>query len=291
MIHSPIIAGAMKLGKWGSNFSIPEITSFVKEVYDLGITAFDHADIYGDYEEEERFGRAFVKTGIDRKSVQLISKCGIRLLSEKYPSDYIKHYNTSKDHIISSVERSLKNLATEYLDVLLIHRPSPLMNPEEIAEAVTSLKDSGKILDFGVSNFTPSQFEMLHSFTPLCTNQVEASIAHVDPFLDGTFDQALKYKTQPMIWSPLAGGQIFQTDGDDRISKIISVVNDLSLTTGHPTDQLLIAFLTRHPAGLKPILGTTKPERYKSAMQSLEINLTDQEWFEMWSAAIGREVA
>ena len=291
MIHSPIIAGAMKLGKWGSNFSIPEITSFIKEVYDLGITAFDHADIYGDYEEEERFGQAFVKTGIDRKSVQLISKCGIRLLSEKYPSEYIKHYNTSKEHIISSVERSLKNLATDYLDVLLIHRPSPLMNPEEITEAVTSLKDSGKILEFGVSNFTPSQFEMLHSFTPLCTNQVEASIAHVDPFLDGTFDQALKYKTQPMIWSPLAGGQVFQTDGDDRISKIISVVNDLSLTTGHPTDQLLLAFLTRHPAGLKPILGTTKPARYKSAMQSLEIKLTDQEWFEMWSAAIGGEVA
>lgn len=290
MINSPLIAGAMKLGKWGANLSIDEITSFIKEVYDMGVSAFDHADIYGDYEEEERFGEAFLKTGIDRKKVQLISKCGIRLTSEKFPQEYVKHYNATKEHIIASAELSLKKLKTDYLDVLLFHRPSPLMHPEEIAEAVTQLKSSGKILHFGVSNFTPSQFDMLNHFTPLYTNQVEASIVHFDPFLDGTFDQALKLKFNPMIWSPLAGGQVFGPDQSERISKIITVINEMSLITGYPTDQLLIAFLAKHPAGLIPVLGTTKPIRYKSALQALEIKLTDMEWFEMWAAARDRDI-
>lgn len=290
MIHSKLIAGAMKLGKWGANLSIPEITTFIKEVYDLGITAFDHADIYGDYEEEERFGRAFLDSGIDRKSIQLITKCGIRLKSEKYPEDYINHYNTTKEHILSSAERSLKKLNTDYLDVLLIHRPSPLMHPEEIAEAAHELLASGKILHFGVSNFTPSQFDALNSFVPLFTNQVEASIAHVDPFIDGTFDQAAKFKYKPMIWSPLAGGEVFGTEHSERIGKIITTVNELSLTTGYPVDQLLIAFLLKHPTGLIPVLGTTKSNRYKSALKAFEINLSHAEWFEMWVAAIGRDV-
>ncbi len=290
MINSPLIAGAMKLGKWGENLSIPEVTHFIKSVFDLGITAFDHADIYGDYEEEERFGQALSNSGINRKEIQLITKCGIRLLSEKHPSEYIIHYKTSKNHIIASAEASLKKLKTNYLDVLLIHRPSPLMDPNEIAEAAEHLKSSGKILNFGVSNFTPSQFEMLNSFTKLCTNQVEASITHIDPFLDGTFDQAIQHNIHPMIWSPLAGGKVFQNEQTERITKIVSIINELSLTTGHPVDQLLIAFLLKHPAGLKPVLGTTKPKRYKSAMEALNIKLTDMEWFEMWSAAIGGDV-
>lgn len=291
MIKSPIIAGVMKWGRWGSNLSIDEVSTLIKEIYDLGITAFDHADIYGDYEEEDRFGQAFPKTGINRKDIQLITKYGIRMISEKNPHEYIKHYNTTKKHLIASAESSLKKLGTDYLDVLLLHRPSPLMHPEEIAEGVEQLKTSGKILEFGVSNFTPSQFDLLNSYTPLYTNQVEASVAHIDPFLDGTFDQALKYKYRPMIWSPMAGGKVFGTDQSERVSTIISELNELSLTTGHPFDQLLLAFLLHHPAGLIPVLGTTKTIRYKSALAALEIKLTDMEWFEIWSAAIGGEVA
>jgi len=291
MINSPIIAGVMKWGQWGANLSINEVTTLIKDIYDLGITAFDHADIYGDYEEEDRFGQAFPKTGINRKDIQLITKYGIRMKSEKYPQDYIKHYNTTKEHLIASAESSLKKLGTDYLDVLLLHRPSPLMHPEEIAEGVEQLKSSGKILEFGVSNFTPSQFDLLNSYTTLYTNQVEASIAHLDPFTDGTFDQALKFKYRPMIWSPMAGGQVFGNDQSENIIRIISEINELSLTTGHPFDQLLLAFLLHHPAGLIPVLGTTKAIRYKSALKALEIKLTDKEWFEIWSAAIGGEVA
>ncbi|MCL4131178.1 UNVERIFIED_CONTAM: hypothetical protein GTU68_004235 [Idotea baltica] len=281
----------MKWGQWGSNLSIDEVSTLIKDIYDLGITAFDHADIYGDYEEEDRFGLAFPKTGIDRKDIQLITKYGIRMISEKYPQDYIKHYNATKEHMIASAEVSLKKLGTDYLDVFLFHRPSPLMNPEEIAEGVEQLKSSGKILEFGVSNFTPSQFDLLNSYTPLYTNQVEASIAHLDPFTDGTFDQALKYKYRPMIWSPMAGGQVFGEQKSENIIRIISEINELSLTTGHPFDQLLLAFLMHHPAGLIPVLGTTKAIRYKSALEAVDIKLTDMEWFEIWSAAIGGEVA
>lgn len=291
MINSPIIAGVMKWGQWGSSLSIDEVTKLIKEIYDLGITAFDHADIYGDYEEEDRFGQAFPKTGINRKDIQLITKYGIRMLSEKNPHEYIKHYNTTKKHLIASAESSLKKLGTDYLDVLLLHRPSPLMHPEEIAEGVEQLKASGKILHFGVSNFTPSQFDLLNSYTPLYTNQVEASVVHLDPFTDGTFDQALKYKYRPMIWSPMAGGEVFGGEQTERVTGIISEINELSLTTGHPFDQLLLAFLLHHPAGLIPVLGTTKIARYKSALVALEIKLTDMEWFEIWSAAIGGEVA
>ncbi len=291
MIKSPLIAGVMKWGQWGVKLSIDEVSTLIKELYDLGITAFDHADIYGDYEEEDRFGQAFPKTGIDRKNIQLITKFGIRMISEKYPQDYIKHYNTTKEHLIASAELSLKKLDTDYLDVFLLHRPSPLMHPEEIAEGVEQLKADGKILAFGVSNFTPSQFDLLNSYTPLYTNQVEASIARLDPFIDGTFDQALKYKYRPMIWSPMAGGQVFGSDKSDEMLAIISEINELSLTTGHPFDQLLLAFLLHHPAGLIPVLGTTKTERYKSALQAVDIKLTDKEWFEIWSAALGSEVA
>ncbi len=290
VIKSRLIAGAMKYGQWGAGFSISDLSELIKGTFDLGITAFDHADIYGDYEEEERFGRAFKQSGIERDKIQIISKCGIRLLSEKHPEDYIKHYKNSKSYILAQAEQSLKYLNTEYLDVLLIHRPSPLMDPSEMAEAFTSLKADGKVLHFGASNFTHSQYAMLNSYFPLVTNQVEASLLHLDPFLDGTFDQALELKSPPMIWSPLAGGQLFNDaqakNHPEVISKVQTMAEELEVTI----DQILLAFLLKHPAGLLPILGTTKLTRLKAGVDALKIKLTDQQWFELWTSSVGTDV-
>ena len=290
IIKSRLIAGAMKYGQWGPGFTIQELSNLISETVDIGVHAFDHADIYGDYEEEERFGRALKQSGIDRKSIQLITKCGIRLLSDKHPEDYIKHYRNSKEYIISQAEKSLMYLGTDYIDVLLIHRPSPLMNPLEMAEAFVKLKDAGKVLHFGASNFTTSQYAMLHSYFPLVTNQVEASLLHLDPFLDGTFDQALELKSPPTIWSPLAGGRLFNEQDAKAHPLVLSKVQTLAEELGVKIDQLLLAFLLKHPAQLIPILGTTKISRLKDAVAALDIELTDQQWFELWTSSTGFEV-
>ena len=148
--YSKIIAGCMSWGAWGKQFSTQEMITQINITLASGITTFDHADIYGDYTTENEFGHAFSKSSIERESIQLISKCGIQYVGGTRDNS-IKYYNYSKEYIIWSVEKSLKELKTDYLDLLLLHRPSPLMNPDEIALAIDELKQQGKILDFGVS--------------------------------------------------------------------------------------------------------------------------------------------
>ena len=158
------IAGCMRWGKWGANYSTAAYRKMIETCLDHGITAFDHADIYGDYTTEEEFGIALKEAPALRSQMQLITKCGIQMLTENRPHHQIKSYNTSAKHIIQSTERSLKNFGTDYLDVLFIHRPDPLLNPIEVAEAITHLKEQGKIKHFGVSNFLPHQTEVLRKY-------------------------------------------------------------------------------------------------------------------------------
>ncbi|MFB0910251.1 MAG: aldo/keto reductase, partial [Flavobacterium sp.] len=158
---SPIIAGTMNWGVWDKNLTLKEMLNMIHICLENKITTFDHADIYGSYTTEADFGKAFASSKIAREKMQLISKCGIQMLAENRDNK-IKHYDYSKSHIIWSVEQSLKNLKTDYLDVFLLHRPSPLMQSDEIAEAVEKLKSEGKIVDFGLSNFTNSQTELIH---------------------------------------------------------------------------------------------------------------------------------
>ena len=166
---SPIIAGAMNWGIWDKNLNTKEMENMIHLCVENKITTFDHADIYGDYTTEADFGKALVSSKIDRTKIQLISKCGIQMVT-KNRNNSIKHYEYSKEYITWSVENSLKNLATDYLDVLLLHRPSPLMQADEIAEAVAKLKAEGKIIDFGLSNFTASQTELIRQKTKVCFN-------------------------------------------------------------------------------------------------------------------------
>lgn len=288
---SRIVGGTMNWGVWGHNLSPNEMLKLIRESIELGITSFDHADIYGHYTTEETFGKALKIQPSLRSRMQLITKCGIKLTTPNRPNNKIKSYELGASYIVKSVEQSLRNLRTDYIDLLLIHRPSPLMNPFEIAEAFDLLRKMGKVRHFGVSNFTPSQFDMLNWHFPLITNQVEASVLHTAPFFDGTFDQCLKHNIRPMIWSPLAGGKIFGKDLEGQSKAVQAVAQDLADKYNCDLDQILLAWLLKHPAKLHPVVGTAKASRLKNAVEAIQINITNEEWFELLEAARGHEVA
>lgn len=288
---SRMIHGLWRLNEW--NLKASELLSLIEQCVQLGITTFDHADIYGNYGNEALFGKALALKPSIREQMELVTKCGIKLVSNQRPEHEIKYYDTSKDHIIKSVENSLRNLQTDYVDVLLIHRPDPDMDPTEVAEAFTVLKEQGKVNHFGVSNFTPSQFDMLSSYLPfpLVTNQIELSVSHLNAFQDGTIEHCLQKRVKPMAWSPLAGGSIFtSTDNKSiRIKKALEgVAEELNIEA---IDQVMYAWLLHHPSKILPIIGSGKMERITAAVESLNIKMTRQQWYKIWIASTGEDVA
>ncbi|WP_103068709.1 aldo/keto reductase [Aquimarina sediminis] len=287
---SRIVAGCMNWGEWGVNLTVNEAKELIDNCLDIGVTTFDHADIYGHYTTEKLFGKAIKGNHALREKIQLISKCGIKLVTPNRPDNNITSYDTSKGYIVKSVEESLKKLQTDYLDLLLIHRPSPLMNPNEIAEAFTKLKSKGKVLYFGVSNFTRTQFEMLNTFVPLTTNQIEISPLHLNPFLDGTLDQCITKNIRPMAYSTLAKGSFFASTPGDRVVRINEVANQLARKYNTTLDKILISWLIKHPSGIIPVIGSTKISRIQSAVDALKIRITDEEWFMIWEASMGKSV-
>lgn len=282
---SRILTGAWR---WDS-LSPDQISNLVETSLQAGITSFDHADIYGDYACEELFGNVLRSRPDIRQHIQLVSKCGIKLLSAKKPGHWIKHYDTTKKHIVESAEQSLKNLGTDYLDLLLLHRPDPLLNPTEVAAAFDSLKRSGKVLHFGVSNFTPSQFEMLqaHLNVTLVTNQVEVSLFKPELLSDGTIDTLMKHNVCPMVWSPLGGGNFFNTQSDATLNEMNTLAEKYTCTIS----QLAIAWLVKHPSGMLPILGSTSPQRIKEGVQAASLQIDLQDWFYLLKLSTGRDVA
>lgn len=283
---SKIIAGTMTWGIWGKRCSTKQMTALMNTCLENGISSFDHADIYGGYTTEKDFGKAFNESRISRNSMQLISKCGIQMLSENR-SNTIKHYEYSKDYIIKSAEQSLKNLQTDYLDLLLLHRPSPLMQADEIAEAVEKLTTAGKILDFGVSNFTPSQCNLIETKTKINYNQIEFSITHPDPMLDGSLDHMQANRITPMCWSPL--GTVFRKD-DEQSVRIKKIANELALKYEVSDDIILLTWILKHPAGIFPVCGTADEKRLSKLMQSNTIQMELEDWFSLWTASTGNEV-
>jgi predicted oxidoreductase len=277
---SRIIAGAWR---W-NEVQASTIEKLIQTSLDQGITSFDHADIYGDYSNEKLFGDALKKHPALRKKMELITKCGIKLLSSKQPGTWIKHYDTTKGHIINSVDQSLANLGTDYIDLLLIHRPDPLLDPEDVAEAFGLLKQNGKVLHFGVSNFTTTQFELLQSVLPfqLVTNQIEFSLSRVDPIYDGSLDVLMKHKVCPMAWSPLGGGKLMNAASDLWTKKEKYKATQT---------QMALAWLLKHPADIFPVIGTTQPDRIIESAKAVNIVLDRQDWFEMLKVATGRDIA
>ncbi|MCK8480262.1 aldo/keto reductase [Psychroserpens algicola] len=286
MTYSRLIAGTMTWGIWGKQLNTTKIIDLLHFCVDLNITTFDHADIYGDYTTEANFGKAYAESGISRSDIQLISKCGIQLKSANRKNS-VKHYNYNKDYIIWSAERSLKQLKTDYLDLLLLHRPSPLMQPDEISEAVLNLKDRGLIANFGVSNFTVSQLELLSKSVDISVNQIECSLTQNNAMYDGTLDHMATKHITAMAWSPL--GSVFREDNEQtrRIHKQLGKLLD---TYNATEDQLLLAWLLKHPSQIHPVIGTTTKQRISDAVKALTIDLALEDWFKILEASQGIEV-
>lgn len=287
---SRIVQGIWRLAEW--KMTSKEILELVEKCMDIGITTFDHADIYGDYTCESLFGNAIALKPEVREKMQIVTKCGIKLISQNRPEHKIKYYDTSKEHIIKSVNNSLQNLQTDYIDVLLIHRPDPFMNPEEVAEAFSKLKKEGKVLNFGVSNFKPSQFNMLSSYLefPLVTNQIEISVMNLQGFQDGSIDQCLEKRILPMAWSPLSGGKIFNLK-DERTNRLQETLQKIGTELGvNSIDVIMYAWLLNHPSKIIPIVGSGKIDRIKAAVEATNINLTTQQWFHILESSTGKEV-
>ena len=282
---SSVIAGTMLWGQWGRKLDTGSMSELIHYCLLHGISTFDHADIYGGYTTEADFGAAFIQSGIKREDIQLITKCGIQMITPNR-ENRVAHYDYTKEHIINSCEKSLANLKTEYLDLFLLHRPSPLMDATEIGEAITILKDQGKILSFGLSNFTPSQTDLIRQHTPVSYNQIEFSLTHHMPMTDGSLDHMRLHQIRPMAWAPL--GIVFResTPQTKRIQKVL-----LSFSKKYQVDDdiLLLNWILRHPSGIIPVAGTADKNRI-SRLKLADTYVMDQEdWFELWKAGMGQK--
>lgn len=287
---SRIVLGMWRLLDWKKTDQ--KLLSFIKESIESGVTTFDHADIYGNHECEAAFGKVIKNQSALRGKIQLVSKCGIKLTTDKFPDREVKYYDYSASYIISQAEESLENLKTDYLDVLLLHRPSPFFNPQEVAEAFDHLKSSGKVKYFGVSNFLPLQLESLQTYVnePLVTNQIEISPYSLEHFENQNLDYLISKKIAPMAWSPLAGGELLdpKTSKGTRVQKALQkVAQEIGESQ---LDKVIYQWLLMHPSQIIPILGTGKIERIKTAVASLEIKISLEQWFQIYIAALGQEL-
>lgn len=287
---STIIHGHWRLGDWG--LTTQDLSQLIKEAIDLGVTSFDHADIYGNHECEALFGQALKAEPGLRNKMELISKTGIALDTDKFPERNLKYYDYSPEYIISSVEKSLVNFGTDHLDLLLLHRPSPFFDPEAVAGAFAKLKAAGKVLHFGVSNFTSGQFDTLNSFVedPLVTNQIEISPYCLEHFVDDNIDYLQKMRVKPMAWSPLAGGSLIhpQDEKGVRIAKALRQVKEAIGATG--IDQVIYCWLLKHPASIMPIVGSGKIDRLRTATEAIALDMSLEQWFNIYIASNGVEL-
>lgn len=284
---SRIVLGLWRLVAWDMTAS--QRLSLVEQAVDLGITTVDHADIYGGYRGEGLFGEALALAPYLREKLEIVSKCGIRLVSENRPAHRLKHYDTGRAHIIASAENSLAELRTDYLDLLLIHRPDPLMDADEVAEACDSLRRAGKVRHVGVSNFTPAQFELLASRVPLVTNQVELSVMHMEPMHDGTLDQCQRLRIAPMIWSALGGGRLFSEDSP-RAEQLRATLEEIASAHGVAATTVAYAWILRHPSNPLVLTGSRRLSAIREAVAATALRLSREEWFAVWSASAGTTV-
>ena len=283
---SKIIAGTMTWGSWGKKFSQKEMTALMHHCLANEISTFDHADIYGGYGTETDFGSAFTESGIDRDTVQFITKCGIQMIDDSR-ENIVKHYNYSKEYVIWSAEQSLIKLKTDYIDLFLLHRPSPLLHPEVVAEAVTTLVKDGKIKSFGVSNFNPSQIAVLEKAIPVSGNQIEFSLTSNDVMNNGILDDCLMNNRLAMSWSPLGSYYREENEQTKRIRKALKpMLSKYNVTA----DQLLLAWIMKHPSRVYPVVGTSSKERLIAANEATKIVLELEDWFLLLEASKGHEV-
>ena len=287
---SRLIYGAWRLSD-SEDTSTGATLKKIHACLDQGITTIDHADIYGNYSCEKLFGKALQQEPALKKRLQIITKCGIMLKSSVYPNRRVKHYDTSAAHINASVEASLTNLGVDVIDVLLLHRPDPLMDGAETGACLDRLVASGKVRAVGVSNFKPWDCELLQANmrTPLVTNQLEISLLAQDAFVNGDLAFASRKSMSAMAWSPLGGGALF---GDSAAAlRVRPLLNELAQASGVSIDAVALAWLLAHPAGILPVAGTNNIGRIQALGDCFKVKLDRETWFELSSAALGHEVA
>lgn len=283
MNFSNPIQGCMTWGKWGKKFSKKAYQQQIEFCLTHGVSSFDHADIYGGYSTEAEFGAAFSEMEIERNDIQLISKCGIQL--EGWPRNpKVKHYQYDASYIIQSVEQSLRYLKTDYLDLFLLHRPSPLMQADEIKEAILQLKSTGKINAFGVSNFSTMQLQLLMNDLQINCNQIEISLLQSDALTNGLLTFMQLHQIQPMAWSPL--GNYFNSAN----VQLQELAKCLAQNYKSTEAQILLAWLLKHPSKIIPVVGTTQTQRIQEASQANFIDLDLEDWFLLWEKARGKQV-
>lgn len=280
---SRLTAGCWRLVKQ-SQGDLKAVHRFIDTALELGMTTFDHADIYGDFQAEPLFGRALKERPSLRGEMELVSKCSIAPPSSQRPDHRVAHIDSSASYVVAATERSLAALGVEQLDVLLLHRPDALMDADDTAAALVRLREQGKVRTFGVSNFSTSQFALLQSRLgfPLVTNQVELSVLETMPMRDGTLDQLQELRRSAMAWSPLGGGRLLSSEAPRAVTAVLT-----RLAKQHDVEPsaIGIAWLLRLPTPVVPVLGTIDPVRLKQAARAATITLDRQDWFELYGAA------
>ena len=284
---SRLIYGMWRIGD-DSDTSADHVQAKVEACLAQDITTMDQADIYGDYGAEAILGATFQAAPGLRDQVELVTKCDIIAPIGKYADKRVKYYDTSTAHITGSVEASLQLMQTDRIDLLLIHRPDPLMDHHETGKALDGLVQSGKVRHVGVSNFKLHDWTLLQSAmsTPLETNQIEASVLCHAPFTNGDIAWMQERGIPPMAWSPLAGGALFGPEG----AAVRAVLDRIGAAHGVGADAVAVAWLLAHPARIMPVLGTNNLNRIKKISDALKVNLDRETWFEIYTAALGAEV-
>jgi predicted oxidoreductase len=286
---SPMIAGYWRLQQWG--FSTQQLLSFIEQHIALGISTVDHAWVY---QSEAIFGRALKQAPELRRQLQIISKCGIKPPgNSRLHARNTAHYDSRGSTIIESCEQSLRDLNTDHLDMLLLHRPDYLMPVDEVASAFNRLKETGKVKHFGVSNFSVAQFELLRAAVdvPLVTNQIEFSPYQLSALESGVLEQSQIQQFSVMAWSCLGGGDLLKGE-TERSQRLLLALTDVMRAVGADSiDQVVYAWVLAHPAKILPLLGSSNIERYRSAVKALHITIEHEQWYSIWQAAVGHSVA
>lgn len=284
---SRIVYGMWRIGD-DSDTSAAHVEAKIDACLAQGITTMDQADIYGGYTAEAILGAAFKASPSLREKVELITKCDIVAPMGRYSAARVKHYNTSRTHILASVEHSLQDMHTDRIDLLLIHRPDPFMDHHETGKALDELVASGKVRAVGVSNFKRSDWTLLQSAmsTKLCTNQVELSVLNYAPFIEGDMQWMQERGIHPMAWSPLGGGGLFGTEGE----AVRSVLQRMANAQNVDVAAVAVAWLLAHPAKILPVMGTNQLARIETFDDATRVHMDRQDWFEILTAAQGYEV-
>jgi predicted oxidoreductase len=285
----------MVYGTWRMLATQPDAQEINRRLHacaELGITTIDTAEIYGRYNVEECLGAALALSPGLRDKLEIVTKAGIYVPNSYHPERRTAHYNATGARLIKSLEKSLRLLGTDHVDLFLVHRPDWLTRADDTATGLNELMRSGKIKSAGVSNYSASQFDLLNGLMeqPLVTNQIEFNLLHKEPIDDGTLNQCENLGILPMAWSPLAGGRLFDPE-NPAATRIATAVKEMASRTNDATlEQLAYAWILAHPSQPLPIIGTNKLERLQSAAKAVDILLEREDWYALWQAAQGRKV-